>query len=127
MALDYGSCAEVVQQAGFGATWSTLSPVLRPLGDLFLSWLPLRPLYFLCAALTVAVSLYGLARVMRRSAIGWSLLLYFAILAVWPYASGRVLWIMLPLVVLIGGRGGVGLWRDRPFRVPATLPAGVGP
>ncbi|OLB04564.1 MAG: hypothetical protein AUH06_11745 [Gemmatimonadetes bacterium 13_2_20CM_69_27] len=125
MALNYGSYAEVVQQAGFGASWSTLSHVLRPLGDLFLSWLPLRPLYFLCAALTVAVSLYGLARVMRRSAIGWSLLLYFAILAVWPYASDRFLWIMLPWIVLIGASGGVALWRHRPLHVPLTLLAVV--
>ena len=125
MALNYGSYAEVVRQAGFGATWSTLPHVLRPLGDLLLSWLPLRPLYLLCAALTVAVSLWGLARVVRRSAIGWSLVLYLAILAVWPYASDRFLWIMLPWILLIGASGGFALWRHRQLHLPLTLLAVV--
>ncbi len=125
MALNYGSYAEVVRQAGLGATWSTLPHVLRPLGDLLLSWLPLRPLYVLCAALTVAVSLCGLARVVRRSAIGWSLVLYLAILAVWPYASDRFLWIMLPWILLVAASGGLALWRHRPLHVPLTLLAAV--
>src|SRR5256885_17201142 len=58
---------------------------------------------------------------MRRSAIGWSLLLYFAILAVWPYASDRFLWIMLPWILLIGASGGLALWRHPPLHVPLTL------
>src|SRR5207244_6432746 len=121
----YGRAAEVGQEWGFGASASSPSRVLRALGGLSRSWRPGRPRYFLCAALTVAVSLYGLARVMRRSAIGWSLLLYFAILAVWPYASDRFLWIMLPWIVLIGASGGVALWRHRPLHVPLTLLAVV--
>src|SRR5438309_11284564 len=117
MALNYGSYAEVVRQAGFGATWSALPHVLRPLGDLLLSWLPLRPLYVLCAALTVAVSLCGLARVVRRSAIGWSLVLYLAILAVWPYACDRFLWIMLPWLLLVAAIWCVAVARYRPLLV----------
>src|SRR5439155_1705612 len=125
MALNYGSYAEVVRQAGFGATWSTLPHVLRPLGDLLLGWLPLRPLYLLCAALTVAVSLWGSARVVRRSVCGWSLRLLLAILAVWPYASDRFLWIMLPWILLIGASGGFALWRHRQLHLPLTLLAVV--
>ena len=65
----------------------------RPLEALAFGWIPLRWLYAILATVSLAVGLYGLWLVSRRSAIGLSLLFYFVILAIWPHPpdgfSGR--------------------------------------
>src|SRR2546426_3189509 len=96
MATNYGSYFEVLKGAGLGVFWPSLRELPRPLGDLTLSWLPAAGLYYALAVATLAVLLYGLALMVRRSSIGLTLLCYLAILAVWPFPVDRFVWGMLP-------------------------------
>jgi hypothetical protein len=72
--------------------------------------------------LALGVGLYGVAVLVRRSAIGWSLIFYLLILAVWPHAPDRFLWAVLPWLGLAWAAGGLALWRHWPrVRVPLAL------
>src|SRR5207253_379688 len=66
------------------------------------------------ATAALAVGLYGLARLARRSAIGFALVFYAMILAVWPYPPDRFIWVVLPWLALTWTVGAVELWRRRP-------------
>src|SRR5439155_17083579 len=73
------------------------------------------------AAATLGVGLYGLALLTRRSAVGFTIVFYLAILAIWPYPPDRFLWAVLPWLALAWAVGALALWRLRWARVPLAL------
>lgn len=126
LAINYGSYGEVVKQAGLAAFGSSALDLVRPLGALTLGWLPNRPLYYLFGAAALAIGLYGLWLLTQRSAIGFTLLGYFAILAVWPFAPDRFLWAVLPWLGLTWAAGAVALYRrPRGARLALAVLLGV--
>lgn len=122
IALGYGTYFAHVSQAGLSAIKGNVQDLPRPLEALAFGWIPLRWLYDTLAALSLGVGLYGLWLVLRRSAIGWSLIFYFIILIVWPHPPDRFLWAVLLWVALIWVLGALELARIRPFlRIPVAV------
>lgn len=121
MAINYGSYIEPVKQAGLGIFGRAARDLPRPLGDLALGWLPVPWLYYLFGAAALVVGIVGLARLLRRSAIGFTLIFYLAILAVWPFSADRFLWAVLPWLALTWAAGVVALWSRRRLRVPLVV------
>jgi hypothetical protein len=130
LAMNYGSYFETVRQAGLGVFRASARDLPRPLADLVFGGLP-TPLYYLLGAIALAIGLYGLARILPRSPIGFTLIFYFAILVLWPFPPDRFLWAVLPWLVLVWAAGALSL-LDRPaLRLPvlvvaATMVAGYG-
>ena len=128
MGTHYGSYFETLRGAGLAVFWPSLRQLPRPLGDLTLSWLPSSGLYYGFAAAALLILLYGLALLARRSSVGFSLLGYLAILAIWPFAVDRFIWAVLPWLGLAWAAAALDLWRRpslRPLRLPVALCAGV--
>lgn len=126
LAINYGSYAEVLKQSGIAAFGSRAPDLVRPLGAITLGWLPVRPLYFVCGAAAAAIAAYGLWLLMRRSAIGFTLLGYLAILAMWPFYPDRFLWAVLPWLALAWAAGAVALYHERRrARLPLAILLGV--
>ncbi len=126
MAINYGSLAEVVKQSGLGAFGSRAPDLARPLGAITLGWLPAKPLFYAFSAAALAVWLYGFWLLLRRSAIGLSLLGYLAILAVWPFYPDRFLWAVLPWMALTGAAGAVACYHRLPrVRLPLAVLLGA--
>jgi len=73
----------------------------RPLEVLAFGWIPVLWLYSILAITALAIGLYGLWVVARRSAIGLVLVFYVLILAIWPYQPDRFLWAVLPWLALV--------------------------
>jgi hypothetical protein len=122
LAMNYGSYFETVQQAGLGVFRASTRDLPRPLADLVFGGLP-TPLYYLMGAVALAVGLYGLVRILPRSPIGYTLICYFAILAIWPFPPDRFLWAVLPWLVLVWTAGALAL-LDRPaLRLPVLVVA----
>ena len=118
MGINYGSYAEVVAQSGLAAFGSRAPDLARPLAVLTLGWLPVRSLYYVFCTAALAVGIFGFWLLLRRSAIGFSLLFYFAILAVWPFYPDRFLWAVLPWLALVWAAGAVAAYRALPrFRL----------
>jgi hypothetical protein len=128
MAIDYGSYFEALKEAGLGAFWPSLRELPRPLADLTLQWLHGTPLYSVFGAASLLILLYGLGLMVRRSSIGFTLLFYLAILAIWPFPVDRFVWAVLPWLGLAWGGAALRLWRRpdlRPLRLPVALVAGA--
>ena len=68
LALGYGTYASHVDQAGWAALGANLMGLPRPLGALTLGWLPHPVLYVGLGLPALAVLLYGVAVLARRSA-----------------------------------------------------------
>ena len=111
VASDYGSYFETVKSAGLGALGSSTSDLPRPLSVLTLNWVPSRVVYYALGIPALLVGLYGLVLLCRRSSIGWTLVCYLAILALWPFPPDRFLWAVLPWLALAWGAGAFGLWE----------------
>lgn len=127
IAADYGTYGDVLGQVGLGAVVSSTLDLARPLGVLTLGWVPSFAVYYLLGIPALAVGLYGLIVMLRRSAIGATLLGYLAILAVWPARPDRFLWAVLPWLALVWAAGAVAAWRHVRLRVPgAVLAAALG-
>ncbi len=124
LAINYGSYGEVLRQTGLGALGSSLADLPRPLYAITLSWLPpiLAPVMGVAAA---ATSLYGLWLLCRRSSIGFTLVGYLAILAIWPFPPDRFLWAVLPWLVLAYAAGTAALFKKPALRVPGAVVAGM--
>ncbi|MGH7608085.1 MAG: hypothetical protein ACREME_12180, partial [Gemmatimonadales bacterium] len=121
-ALNYGSYRNVIAQTGLGAIGASLPDLPRPLGALTLAWLGVPVLYPILGVAALAVGVYGLALLTRRSAVGWTLIAYLAILAVWPYAGDRFLWAVLPWLALAWTAGALEIARRFPrVRVAVLL------
>ena len=124
MAINYGSYAEVVKQSGLSAYARSIPDLARPLGTITLAWVGLgsRPLYLLFGIAALLVGAYGWWLMWRRSAIGFTLVGYVAILAVWPFDPDRFEWAVLPWIALIWAAGAVQLYRrDRRLHIPVGL------
>lgn len=121
LALNYGSYAEHIRQAGLAAVGARLPELPRPLAALTLDWLPSPLAVTLVGVAALAVGGYGLILLARRSSAGPTLVAYLAILAVWPNPPDRFLWAVLPWIALAWGAGAVALWRRRGLRVPAAV------
>jgi hypothetical protein len=122
LAMNYGSYFETVRQAGLGVFRASARDLPRPLADLVFGGLP-EPLYYLLGAIALAIGLYGLARILRRSPIGFILIGYFAILALWPFPPDRFLWAVLPWLVLVWVAGALPLLERRVLRLPVLVVA----
>ena len=122
LALVYGTYGAPLQQTGFSAISGNIRDLSRPLEVLAFGWMSVRWLYVLLATVALAVGLYGLVLVSRRSAIGCSLIFYVIILAIWPYPPDRFIWVVLPWLALTWAAGAAELWRRFPR---ARLAVGV--
>jgi hypothetical protein len=125
LALNYGSYFETVRQAGIGVFWSATRDLLRPLGDLTLGLVAWPALYYAFAAAAIAIGGYGLYLLLRRSSIGWTLVFYLLILAVWPFPSDRFLWAVLPWLGLVWTAGAAALWSRERLRLAVLVLAAV--
>jgi hypothetical protein len=124
LAINYGSYSEVVKQSGLSAFGSSAPDLMRPLGALTLGWLPSEALYYVFGAAALTIGLFGLWLLTHRSAIGFTLLGYVAILAVWPFSPDRFLWAVLPWLALTWVAGAVAVWRTRRrARLPVAIVA----
>src|SRR5207248_7852486 len=122
LALGYGSYLAHVRQAGFTAIGVNVPDMSRPLEVLTLGWIPVRWIYEILATVALGIGLYGLALLSRRSAIGFTLIVYLIILAVWPHPPDRFLWAVLPWLSLAWVAGVLELWRRWPrLRIPLGL------
>jgi hypothetical protein len=122
LALGYGNYSAHLSQAGASAIAVNVPDLPRPLEAITLGWIPVRWPYEILATIALAVGLYGIALLVRRSAIGLSLIFYLLILAVWPYPPDRFLWAVLPWLGLAWAAGGLDLWRRWPrVRLPLAL------
>ncbi len=117
LAINYGGYGETVRQSGLAVLWRSVPDLVRPLGVLTLGWLPSLWLYYLVGAAALGVGLYGLWLLLRRSAIGFTLVGYFGILALWPFPSDRFLWGVLPWLVLVWTAGAVALVKVSRLRL----------
>jgi hypothetical protein len=125
LAADYGTYADILGQTGLGALGSSTSDLPRPLGVLAFSWVPARWVYYALGIPALAVGLYGLILCARRSAIGFTLACYLAILALWPFPPDRFLWAVLPWLALAWTAGACALWRSERLRIPLAVLAAV--
>jgi hypothetical protein len=126
LALGYGALSAPLSQAGLSALAANVPDLPRPLEALAFGWIPIRWAYVVVATAALAVGLYGLAMLSRRSSIGFSLIFYLLILAVWPYPPDRFLWAVLPWLGLTWAVGGVEIWRRWPrLRIPMAVLAAV--
>ncbi len=122
MAINYGSYAEVVKQSGLTAYVRSVPDLVRPLGTITLSWVGSRPLYYLFGIPALLVGLYGLWIIRGKSAIGITLVGYFAILAVWPFDPDRFEWAVLPWIALVWTAGAVRLYHEeKRLHIPVGL------
>jgi hypothetical protein len=121
LGLNYGSYGEILRQAGLSALGVSAPDLPRPLEVIALGWIPVRWIYHVASAGALGVGLYGLALLTRRSAVGFTLVFYLAILAIWPYPPDRFLWAVLPWLALAWAVGALALWRHRLLRVPVAL------
>lgn len=114
LAINYGSYGETVRQAGVGVLWRSIPDLARPLGAFTLGWLPSAWLYYPVAMAALAIGIFGLVLVLRRSAIGYTLVFYLVILALWPFSSDRFLWGVLPWLALTWAAGALAVARAMP-------------
>lgn len=124
LAINYGSYGEVLRQTGLGALGSSLADLPRPLYAITLAWLP-RGLALAMAVAAAATSLYGLWLLCRRSSIGFTLIGYLAILAIWPFPPDRFLWAILPWLGLAFAAGIGRMFQHARLRVPGGVLAGL--
>jgi hypothetical protein len=119
----YGSYLEIVHDAGLRTLAGSLADLPRPLSVLTLNWVPSRAVYYGLGIPALIVGLTGLVLLARRSALGWMLILYLAVLSLWPFPPDRFLWAILPWLALAWAAGAAGLWRSRvrSIQVPVAV------
>lgn len=121
LALGYGTYFAHLSQAGLSAIAVNVPDMSRPLEGLAFGWIPVRWLYEIVSMLALGTGLFGLALLTRRSAIGFVLIFYLLILAIWPHPPDRFLWAILPWLVLAWTIGAFELARRWPrLRIPVA-------
>ena len=121
LALGYGTYFAHLSQAGLSAIGTNVPDMSRPLEALAFGWIPVRWLYEIVSLLALVTGLFGLALFTRRSAIGFVLMFYLLILAIWPHPPDRFLWAVLPWLVLAWAIGAFELARRWPrLRIPVA-------
>ena len=122
LALGYGTYLAHIDQAGLSAIAVNVPDMSRPLEALAFGWIGVRWLYAILSMLALGVGLYGLVLLARRSAVGFVLIFYFLILAVWPHPPDRFLWAVLPWLFLAWAAGLIALARQWPrLRIPTAV------
>lgn len=122
LALGYGTYFAHVSQAGLSAIAVNVPDMSRPLEALAFGWIPVRWLYGILASVSLAIGLYGLWLVGRRSAIGLALVFYFIILAIWPHPPDRFLWAVLPWLAVLWTVAMLEVWRRwSRARIPVAI------
>ena len=125
LALNYGSYGEVLAQTGLSALGTSAADLPRPLAAITLWWIPFPPVRAVFGVAALAMEVYGLSLLARRSSVGLTLACYLAILAVWPYPADRFLWAVLPWLGLGAAAGALALWRRARLRAAVALVAGA--
>jgi len=124
--LGYGNYSEHLRQAGVSALGVNAPDLPRPLETITLGWIPVPWVYHLAATAALGVGLYGLTVLARRSAIGFTLVFYLLILAIWPHPPDRFLWAVLPWLALAWAVGALEFWRRwARLRIPVALLAAL--
>ncbi|HEX4633626.1 MAG TPA: hypothetical protein VH163_07340 [Gemmatimonadales bacterium] len=118
---DYGSYLEIVHDAGVRTFVGSLTDLPRPLSVLTLNWVPATWVYYALGIPALVVGGWGICVLTRRSLLGWVLIAYLGMLALWPYPPDRFLWAILPWLALAWAAGALALWR----RKSRVLQAGV--
>jgi hypothetical protein len=116
----YGAYGDYLRQAGLSDLGASVRDLPRPLGAITLGWLPNRAVYLFAGSTALALGLYGLVLLIKRSAIGLVLCCYLAVLAIWPFYPDRFLWAVLPWMALAWAAGAADLWRRRALRIPVA-------
>jgi hypothetical protein len=126
LAMNYSSYGVVLRETGLSALGTSAPDLPRPLEALTLGWIPVPWIYHILATAMLGIGLYGLALLSRRSAIGFTLVFYLLILAMWPYPPDRFLWAVLPWLALAWAVGALAIWRRwGRFRIPVALLAAL--
>ena len=120
LGLNYGAYADALSQAGLATLGVSAPDLPRPLAAITLGWIPSAPVVLGLGTAALALGVYGLVLLARRSAIGLTLAGYLVILALWPYPPDRFLWAVLPWLALAVAAAVVDLAARPRFRV-ATL------
>jgi hypothetical protein len=123
LAADYGTYGDIIRQTGLANAAASTLDLARPIGVLTFLWVPARWVYYVLGIPALALGLYGLFICTRRSAIGWTLSGYLAILAVWPFPPDRFLWAVLPWLALAWAAGARAAWEAA--RGGARVPVAV--
>ncbi len=127
LAIDYGSYGSLVSAGNLQGAGRGVVDLVRPVAVLTMNWVRTPLLYYVCGAPALAVGVCGLARLAKRSAIGMALLVYLAVLVLWPVPPDRFLWAVLPWLALAWAAGAAALWPIARARVPvAVLAAALG-
>jgi hypothetical protein len=121
----YGTYGALLAQAG----WAALSPanvadLLRPIGAVALApfhgWLRL---FLGIPALALVAA--GFGPLLRRSgALGWTLLIYVAVLVAWPVGPDRFLWAAWPFLAVAFFAGAMQMAERARSAAPAVRDAG---
>jgi hypothetical protein len=112
LAAAYGGYGALLRQAGVHVlSLEALWEGLRPLG--MLAFATLRESYHPYAGVPAVLVLVagGVALIRRAPAMGWSLAGCLGVLVSWPYASDRLVWVLVPALGVALVVGGVTLWR----------------
>lgn len=123
LAANYGTYLDEARQAGVGAFLSGLGlGVVAPLARLTLPAVPGWLWYPLAFLLFAAVITGGVTTARRAPALIATLALYLVIVALWPYAPDRFVWIVVPWLALLGTVGARFAWRrGRTARVAVAV------
>jgi hypothetical protein len=125
LVFSYGSYREPLRQAGLAFLPATVADLPRPLGAITLAWLPGGFARILFGAAAALLLLFGLTLLARRSGVGFTLIVYLAIVVVWPYVMDRFVWAVLPWLALAFAAGAWDAGRRRRLRLAVALVAGA--
>lgn len=121
IAFNYGSLNEPLRQAGWTFVAGNLVDLPRPLAAITLTWIPIAAARIVVGLAALVLLGAGLARLIRRSSAGITLVAYGAVLVVWPFVSDRFIWAVLAWIALAFVAGAVAAWRLRRLQAPVAL------
>jgi hypothetical protein len=124
IAANYGTYMAAVGQTGFLEVVRGIDlRAFAPLARLTLPAVP-APIWLLLAGLLAAAVAWGVWKIARRvPAFAVTLILYVAVVALWPFTPDRFMWIVLPWMAMLGVVGATAAWRSK--RAWARWPAVV--
>jgi hypothetical protein len=114
---------------GAGLAWRTLRRTLPELGGMFAAaTAPGMPgtIALLVFVFFVALSVAGLVRLWRSAPVTAAfIVLYLAVVVLWPFSPARFVWAIWPLVVVLPVLGGITVWQWQPTTSPIRLARGL--
>ena len=112
LAANYGTYLQYMVQAGLGGLFSIHElGFVGPVRRLLILELPLG-LDTLLTAVAIGVLVVGGVQISRRApALVAAIALYVSLVAVWPFAPDRFVWILLPWIALLMAAGAVKAWQ----------------